>query len=155
MDLSTPSSSSPFSETYKEAREKYLVASNAAIAVLGGSLTSRVLPDVKGSEGEDLALDYTILGDETEQCTSLYLLTAGQHGVEGYLGSAVQIALLDSLREKSQQLPAGCWIVFVHVMNPFGMSWWRRWNEENCDLNRNFLPDGNTHLPQVRLDVSS
>src|SRR5262249_38784306 len=29
--------------------------------------------------------------------------------------------------------------IFVHVLNPFGMAWLRRVNEENVDLNRNFL----------------
>ena len=33
-------------------------------------------------------------------------------------------------------------IVLVHVLNPFGMAWLRRVNENNVDLNRNFLgPD--------------
>jgi hypothetical protein len=30
----------------------------------------------------------------------------------------------------------------VHVLNPFGMAWLRRTNENNVDLNRNFLLDG-------------
>jgi hypothetical protein len=29
--------------------------------------------------------------------------------------------------------------VFVHVVNPYGMAWHRRWNENNVDLNRNFM----------------
>jgi len=115
------------------------------------------------------------------------LLTAGQHGVEGYLGSAIQINVLRTLCDrvrgsssageektaagKSQAavatvegdddaasgqaaqrarelFPRGTWFVLVHVMNPHGMSWYRRWNEENADLNRNFLPDGIPNLPQ-------
>jgi hypothetical protein len=34
-------------------------------------------------------------------------------------------------------------IVVAHILNPFGMAWLRRVNENNVDLNRNFLPDGN------------
>ena len=32
--------------------------------------------------------------------------------------------------------------VVVHVLNPYGMSWLRRANEHNVDLNRNFLAEG-------------
>lgn len=131
----------PFSETYAEARGKFRRAAQAAVESVGGSLSSRVLEGVVGSEGEELALDFALIGGP-EPCSSLYLLTAGQHGVEGYLGSAIQIDTLKWLADTGKgALPEGCWIVMVHVMNPYGMSWWRRWNEENCDLNRNFLPD--------------
>ena len=137
--------SGPFSETYAEARGKFRQAAQAAVDSVGGSssLSSRVLEGVVGSEGEELALDFALIGGPGP-CSSLYLLTAGQHGVEGYLGSAIQIDTLKWLADAGKgALPEGCWIVMVHVMNPHGMSWWRRWNEENCDLNRNFLPDGN------------
>jgi hypothetical protein len=32
--------------------------------------------------------------------------------------------------------------VLVHVLNPYGMAWLRRTNENNVDLNRNFLVNG-------------
>ena len=46
-------------------------------------------------------------------------------------------------------------MLLVHVLNPFGMAWLRRFNEHNVDLNRNFLgadeayegaPDGYAEL---------
>jgi hypothetical protein len=30
-------------------------------------------------------------------------------------------------------------VVFVHALNPYGMAWLRRVNENNIDLNRNFM----------------
>jgi hypothetical protein len=30
-------------------------------------------------------------------------------------------------------------VIFIHAVNPYGMAWWRRFNENNVDLNRNFL----------------
>ena len=33
-------------------------------------------------------------------------------------------------------------LVFVHAINPHGFAWRRRWNENNVDLNRNFLKAG-------------
>jgi hypothetical protein len=39
-------------------------------------------------------------------------------------------------------VPEGCAIFLVHVVNPYGMAWLRRVNEHNVDLNRNCLgPD--------------
>jgi len=37
-------------------------------------------------------------------------------------------------------------IVVVHTLNPFGMAWLRRVNEENVDLNRNFLNPGEEYV---------
>jgi hypothetical protein len=30
-------------------------------------------------------------------------------------------------------------VIFIHAVNPYGMAWLRRFNENNVDLNRNFL----------------
>src|SRR6185295_5475632 len=32
-------------------------------------------------------------------------------------------------------------VILVHILNPYGMAWLRRCNENNVDLNRNFLND--------------
>ena len=29
--------------------------------------------------------------------------------------------------------------MLIHALNPYGFAWLRRWNEDNIDLNRNFL----------------
>jgi hypothetical protein len=36
------------------------------------------------------------------------------------------------------RLPDGVAVGVVHAVNPWGMSWWRRQNESNVDLNRNW-----------------
>jgi len=60
---------------------------------------------------------------------------SGTHGVEGYSGSAIQLAYLNSItKPDSDHLPT---IVIVHAFNPFGMASYRRFNERNVDLNRN------------------
>ena len=49
---------------------------------------------------------------------------------------------------KNQKLIEDYCIIFVHIINPFGMAWHRRVNENNVDMNRNFIkthsgePDG-------------
>lgn len=67
----------------------------------------------------------------------IVLHISGVHGVEAYAGSATQLALLAA----PPAVPSGGALVFVHVLNPYGMAWLRRTNEHNVDLNRNFLPD--------------
>jgi hypothetical protein len=67
----------------------------------------------------------------------------GVHGVEGYAGSAVQLALLERLaREPDKAAGDAPTVVLVHAVNPFGMAHFRRWNEHNVDLNRNALLPG-------------
>jgi hypothetical protein len=58
--------------------------------------------------------------------------------VEGFAGSAIQLQLLANV----PALPSDTAVIFTHILNPFGMAWLRRANENNVDLNRNFLPDG-------------
>ena len=83
--------------------------------------------------------------------------SSGTHGVEGYLGAAVQIRFLHELylrNEKQQRLannpraasPSASnnkvrKILLIHAVNPHGMRHHRRTNENNVDLNRNVLSD--------------
>ncbi len=64
------------------------------------------------------------------------LVTSGLHGVEGFVGSAVQLAALANCSAD------GVRFAFVHAVNPFGFAHIRRWDEFNVDLNRNFRLDG-------------
>lgn len=52
-------------------------------------------------------------------------------GVEGFANSAIQCELL------ARPTRADVTVVVVHAVNPSGMAWWRRQNENNVDLNRN------------------
>ena len=56
--------------------------------------------------------------------------------MEAFAGSAIQLLSLD---EGLPDLPEDAALILVHVVNPYGMAWLRRFNEENVDLNRNFL----------------
>ena len=120
-----------FSVDYNEAREKFLEAARSA-----GARLDQLKIKARGARGESLTIDIAILGDPNAK--KVFLHTSGVHGVEGFAGSAVQIAALD--RKPKPIESTG--LIFVHILNPYGMSWLRRVNEENVDLNRNFLePD--------------
>lgn len=133
MDLSC------FSQSYAEARQKFLQA--CANAGLEAQSHPHPLP---GIDGEELALDVVFAG--SPKATNLLVLSSGVHGVEGFCGSAVQV---DHLRNREwgehcqrQDLA----VLYLHAINPYGFSWLRRVNEDNIDLNRNFI-DFNQPLP--------
>jgi len=65
------------------------------------------------------------------------VLMSGTHGVEGFAGSAIQTGLLR--RGVAAHLPPDSALLMIHGLNPFGFAHLRRANEDNVDLNRNFL----------------
>ena len=56
---------------------------------------------------------------------------------EGYCGSGAQIDWLR--REEFKLLPADTGVLMIHAINPYGFAWTRRVNEDNVDLNRNWV----------------
>ena len=83
--------------------------------------------------GEALAIDSAYVGKP--RAARLLVLSSGIHGVEGYFGSAVQLAWLDALAHRAPTVETG--VLLIHAINPYGFAWRRRWNENNVDLNRN------------------
>lgn len=115
--------------TYDVARRRFLDAAASA----GAEITSFPHPQL-GREGEELAIDVATLGPDDAE--SLLLIVSGTHGVEGYAGSALQSWWFDQC---SAARPADVRVVLMHAFNPVGFSWVRRVNEDNVDLNRNFV----------------
>jgi hypothetical protein len=120
-----------FSQSYAEARQKFLQAARAA----GLPVTSHEHP-LRGRDGEVLATDVARLG--AADAPSLLALTSACHGVEGFCGSGVQVSLLRDAALLDAARRSGVALLFVHALNPYGFSWWRRTTHENVDLNRNF-----------------
>ncbi|MBS0448157.1 MAG: M14 family metallopeptidase [Proteobacteria bacterium] len=121
-----------FSQTYREARERFLAAAEAAQL----DVHSHVHP-MLGRDGETLAMD--VVRDGPPDAASLFVLSSACHGVEGYCGSAVQTALLHDAAWRAAAAAPGVAVLYIHALNPYGFSWWRRTTHENVDLNRNFL----------------
>ncbi|MFL6665111.1 MAG: M14 family metallopeptidase [Rhizobacter sp.] len=120
-----------FAQSYAEAREKFLAACEAA----GIDVESHVHP-LRGRDGETLAMDVAL--DGAKDARHLLIVTSGCHGVEGFCGSGVQNALLHDAAWRTTAHDAGVAVLYVHALNPYGFSWWRRVTQENVDLNRNF-----------------
>lgn len=87
----------------------------------------------------------------TEKQTNLIVITTGVHGIEGYIGSV----MLDVFWEEiyaSEINKANTGVLVVANVNPYGMKYHRRYNENNVDLNRNFILDWNSFDKTVNKD---
>ena len=125
-----------FKGTYREARDQFV----GLVQERGGALRRFPHP-AKGPFGEDLYLDLAVWGNPA--ASTLVVVSSGTHGIEGYAGSGVQAALLrDGLTDT---LPDDLGFIMIHAVNPHGFAWQRRVNEDNVDLNRNFIDHGQAH----------
>ncbi len=121
------------SSTYEESRSRFLASAEAA----GAAVESTPHPLV-GMRGEALSIDVAALG--APDAPAVLLVVSGTHGVEGFTGSALQHHWLERIAAVGAgDVPAGLRIVLLHAFNPYGFAWIRRVNEDNVDLNRNFV----------------
>ena len=106
-------------------------------AIASGGAIEHIRHPLTGPAGETLGIDIAEFGPGDAE--SLLIIVSGTHGVEGYCGSALQTHWLDG---QLATRPPGLRIVFIHALNPHGFAWVRRVNEDNVDLNRNFIDWG-------------
>lgn len=100
----------------------------------GAELSEYVHP-LNGPDGGPLATDVALLG--RRDARKLIVLISGTHGIEGPFGSTCQTAWLG--QKNLRRLPDDTAILAIHLINPWGTAWSRRVNEDNVDLNRNFI----------------
>ncbi len=124
---------SPYSTTYAEARANFLEAARACQA----TIATRLLFEL-GPSGEELATDTAWVGPST--ATKVLVTTSATHGVEGFFGSATQVEWLR--RHRAEALPQDVAALHIHAINPYGFAWMRRTNEDNVDINRNWIDFG-------------
>jgi hypothetical protein len=129
-----------FAKDYFEARAMFLDAAKNA----GARMSSVQHPTAKGPGGRDIFMDCAVLGDQT--APAALVVISGTHGPEGYCGSGVQVGLL---REGLAQVWAKSMrVILIHAHNAYGFAWDTRFNEDNIDLNRNYLERFDGPLPQ-------
>ena len=112
-----------FSDSYETATSRFITLAEAANA----RRLSAPIPQ------SDHAIELALLGDV--RANTLLIHSSGLHGVEGYVGSAIQLAILEARPRVHDRLA----VLLIHVVNPSGMSLGRRWTANNVDLNRNFF----------------
>ena len=91
-------------------------------------------------ESDDLYIDNIYLPSKNEN-KNLIVLTTGVHGIEGYIGSVMLDVFFEEIYPNIDTNNTG--ILVLANVNPYGMKYMRRYNENNVDLNRNFILDWN------------
>jgi hypothetical protein len=120
-----------FAATYTRAREMFL----AAAAETGAKIVSFHNDRGRAPDGAELYTDAAWIGPR--QPESVIVLVSGTHGIEGFCGSACQLGFMRE--DMMKAVPAGTSFLLVHALNPHGFAHERRVNEDNIDLNRNFV----------------
>ena len=91
-------------------------------------------------ESDDLYIDHIYLPSKKDK-ENLIVLTTGVHGMEGYIGSVMLDLFFEEIYPTLDTKNTG--ILILANVNPYGMKYMRRYNENNVDLNRNFILDWN------------
>ncbi len=105
-------------------------------------------------ESDDLYIDNIYLPSGGER-KNLIVLTTGVHGMEGYIGSVMLDVFFEEIYPTLDTDTTG--VLVIANVNPYGMKYMRRYNENNVDLNRNFILDwesfdltSNKDYPEVK-----
>jgi hypothetical protein len=98
-----------------------------------------------GPDGEQLFTDSVWIG--AADASHVLVLIGGTHGIEGFVGSAVQIDHLNMLASGQVELPADTALLMIHALTPWGYAWQRRCDQDGVDLNRNVV-DFSQRLPE-------
>ena len=135
-----------FSPDYETAKRRFRESAHQ----LNAATHSRTLcPD------QDLTIDVAVIGQSNKPAVAI---SSGVHGVEGFFGSAIQLALMFQLRNDPEFLSScPCQFILIHAVNPYGFKNLRRANRDNVDLNRNFLIRPKTYegSPEGYCDLDS
>jgi hypothetical protein len=118
-----------FARSYAAARRKFILA-----AELAGHEVTTHAHTLRGPGGEELANDTVWIGDPDAR--RVLVVTAGTHGPELFCGSGAQIDAM--LNWRADAYP-GVALLLCHAVNPYGAAWLRRGNEDNIDINRNYI----------------
>ena len=139
-----------FLNTYDEVRENLW----ARVQKLRDSGATVETESYAVDEDDDLYIDNIYLPSKKER-TNLIVLTTGVHGMEGYIGSTMLDVFFEEIYPELDCENTG--ILVIANVNPYGMKYYRRYNENNVDLNRNFIIDwesfdlsSNKEYPKVK-----
>ena len=126
--------SSLFPESYESSRARFLRDADA----LHSRWTSSRLETHSLKKYPDLSIDW--LWAEPRSKETLVMITTAEHGIEGYVGSAMLKVFMDEFASRLD--PAKTGLLLVHAINPWGMKHRYRVNPNHVDLNRNYVFDG-------------
>jgi hypothetical protein len=135
-----------FAANYATARTNLLTALSSA----GGAHLAAHENPRRGPADEALYTDIARIGPADAR--KLLILVSGTHGIEGYSGSGCHTGWL-ARGCFDRQIGDDTAVLFIHAINPFGFAWGRRTNEDNVDLNRNFIDHAKPRPPNPDYDA--
>ena len=131
-----PAASYAYSESFYNSYEQIRAHLQDLTGELGVEIVSHPV-----NESDGLYIDSFYLPSESEK-RNLIVLTTGVHGMEGYIGSVMLDVFFQEVYPTLDTQHTG--VLVVANVNPYGMKYYRRYNESNVDLNRNFILDWET-----------
>jgi hypothetical protein len=135
-----------FPKSYEASRARFLRQAEA----LGARWPAARLEAYRLKEHPGLSIDWLWALPPVKE--SLFMVSTGEHGIEGYVGSAILKLFME---EFAPRLDAGrCGLLLVHAINPWGMKHRLRVNPNNVDLNRNFILGGK-YEPMINPDYGA
>ena len=149
-----PESGYAYSESFRTTYEETRVGVQNLITKLQAQGVEVKTESHAVNASDDLYID-TFYLPATGDHTNLIVLTTGVHGMEGYIGSVMLDVFFGDVYPTLDTEKTG--ILVVANVNPYGMKYYRRYNESNVDLNRNFILDwdnfdlsSNKEYPKVK-----
>lgn len=123
-----------FPDSYQTSRQRF----RNNLALVKSRWPNATLDQHAIEAEDDLTIDW-IRAEAVVESKKLLILTTGQHGAEGFVGSAMMQLFTEEYLPKLDPDDTG--VLLVHAINPWGMKYMRRVNANNVDLNRNFVWD--------------
>jgi len=132
-----------FPESYEASRARFL----RNVELLRPRWHASRLESHQLKDHPDLSIDWFWAEPRVKE--NLVMISTAEHGIEGYVGSAMLKVFMD---EFAPQLnPENTGLLLVHAINPWGMKHHFRVNQNNVDLNRNFVLSEN-YDPKINPD---
>lgn len=128
MNISFPSS-------YDDSRARFI----RDVELLRPKWHDTTLETIPLKAAPDTSMDYAWAQPRKKE--NLIVISTALHGIEGYVGSAMLKIFMDEFAPRLNHENTG--LLLIHAINPLGMKNRRRYNENNVDLNRNFIWDEN------------
>ena len=124
-----------FPESYEASRARFL----RDVELLRPKWHTSRLDSYPLKDHPDLNID--CFWAEPRRKENLVMISIAEHGIEGYVGSAMLKVFMDEFAPRIHSENTG--LLLVHAINPWGMQNRLRVNPNHVDLNRNFVFDGN------------
>ncbi|MDX8340965.1 M14 family metallopeptidase [Draconibacterium sp. IB214405] len=125
-----------YQDTWEECRAAFRSQANSMKTRMDSVLLFSKAVESKTDAGLTIDFCYIPAKDTTEK---LVMICSGTHGIEGFVGSAVQQQLMAEFFKPEMFSTTG--VLLVHGLNAWGFKNQRRFTENNVDLNRNYSTD--------------